>query len=116
MQCDQLSPLLAGVVDGSAVMDLRSSEHVASCLRCQAELAQYRRLLRSLRHLRDEPVAVPADLLASIGARLDRYGTPRGGPWGRRVAYAGALAATAAGAAGAIAIVATRSRRLRLAS
>jgi len=110
MQCDDVAPLLAGVVDGSTVLDVRSSGHVSSCLRCQAELARYRRLLRGLRQLRDEPVAMPADLLASVYARLDESNA--GAPWARRVAYAGALAATAAGAAGAIVLVASRSRRL----
>jgi anti-sigma factor RsiW len=117
--------MLAGAVDGTTVLDGRASRHVGSCLRCQAELAQYRRLLRTLRQLRDEPVLVPPDLPALVYARLDTWsgrtgaGRPGGvlaGPWTRRVAYAGALAATAAGAAGAIALVATRSRRVRLAS
>ena len=111
MRCDEISSLLAGVVDGSAVLDPRSSEHVSTCLRCQAELAHYRRLLRSLRQLRDDPVAVPADLPALVFARLDHPNNP----WARRAAYAGALAATAASAAGAIVLVASRSRRLRLA-
>jgi anti-sigma factor RsiW len=114
VQCDQIRDRLAGAVDEADALDPTASRHVGSCLRCQAELAQYRRLLRSLRSLRDEPVTVPADLAALVFARLDAGNrTP---PWARRVAYAGALAATAAGAAGAIAIVASRNRRLRLAS
>jgi len=116
VRCEEMPEVLAGAVDGSAVLDARMSRHVESCLRCQAELAQYRRLLRTLRQLRTEPVPAPADLLALVRARLDAEGQPeRGGPWAKRVAYAGALAATA-GAAGAIALVATRSRRVRLAS
>jgi hypothetical protein len=106
-----MTPLLAGAVDGSSVLDRRSAQHVESCLRCQAEVAQYRRLLRSLRQLRDDPVLVPGDLAALIVARLD--GMTAGSPWARRAAYAGAVAATAAGAAGAIVLVATRNRRLR---
>jgi hypothetical protein len=113
VRCDEIGSLLAGVVDGSSVLDRQSSHHVESCLRCQAELAQYRRLLRSLRSLRDDPIAVPADLASLVLARLD--GASSATPWGRRAAYAGALAATAAGAAGAIVLVASRSRRLRLA-
>ena len=114
MQCDQIRELLAGAVDEAGALDTAASRHVGSCLRCQAELAHYRRLLRTLRALRDEPVSMPADLQALILARLDAGArTP---PWARRVAYAGALAAPAAGAAGAIALVASRSRRLRLAS
>lgn len=112
VRCDEIGPLLAGVVDGSSVLDPKSSHHVEACLRCQAELAQYRRLLRSLRQLREDPVPVPGDLASLVLARLD---VPAGSPWGRRAAYAGALAATAAGAAGAIVLVASRSRRLRLA-
>ncbi len=116
MRCSEVVPLLAGVVDGSAVLDRRSAAHVSGCLRCQAEVAQHRRLLRTLRQLRDEPVPVPPDLAALVLGRLDAA-TDAGWPghWGRRVAYAGALAATAAGAAGAIALVASRSRRFRLA-
>ena len=113
MRCEDVSELLAGAVDGTTVLDGRTSRHVGSCLRCQAELAHYRRLLRTLHQLREEPVAVPADLFNLVSARLDASGRPA--PWGRRVAYAGALAATAAGAAGAIALVASRNRRLRLA-
>jgi anti-sigma factor RsiW len=114
VQCEQVAELLAGAVDGSAVLDVAATQHVSSCLRCQAELAQYRRLLRSLRSLRDSPVFAPADLPALVAARIDAVG--RGSPWPRRVAYAGAVAATAAAGAGAIALVASRNRRLRLAS
>jgi anti-sigma factor RsiW len=114
VQCDHIRDRLAGAVDEVSAHDPAAARHVGSCLRCQAELAHYRRLLRTLRSLRDEPVPVPADLHAIVMARLDAGGRTQ--PWARRVAYAGALAATAAGAAGAIALVASRNRRLRLAS
>jgi anti-sigma factor RsiW len=116
VRCDDVAPLLAGVTDGSALLDRRASRHVGSCLRCQAELAQYRRLTRSLRQLRDEPVPMPPDLPTAVIAYVAEAGDERSGVWTRRVAYAGALAATAAGAAGAIALVASRSRRVRLAA
>jgi hypothetical protein len=114
VQCEQVAELLAGAVDGSAVLDVAATQHVSSCLRCQAELAQYRRLLRSLRSLRDEPVLAPGDLPALVRARIEAAG--RATSWPRRVAYAGAVAATAAAGAGAIALVASRNRRFRLAS
>jgi hypothetical protein len=41
------------------------ADHLGSCLACQAELAGYRRLLRVLRSLRDEPVALPSPALIS---------------------------------------------------
>jgi hypothetical protein len=114
VRCEELAELLAGAVDGSLVLEAPATKHVSSCLRCQAELAQYRRLLRSLRSLRDEPVVAPADLPALVRARID--GAGRGSPWARRVAYAGAFAATVTAGAGAIALVASRRGRLRLAS
>jgi hypothetical protein len=51
------------------------ADHLGSCLACQAELAGYRRLLRVLRSLRDEPVTVPSpelmgETLTALGARL----------------------------------------------
>jgi hypothetical protein len=114
VRCEEVAELLAGAVDESVVLEARATRHVSSCLRCQAELVQYRKLLRSLRSLRDEPVAAPSDLPALVRARIDAAG--RGSSWPRRVAYAGAVAATAAASAGAIALVASRNRRLRLAS
>ena len=113
--CDDVAESLAGVVDGTTVLDRRATRHVTACLRCQAELAHYRRLLRTLHQMREQPVRVPGDLHALILARLDAVAVGRTGPWARRVAYAGAVAATAAGAAGAIALVASRNRRYRLA-
>lgn len=124
MQCDEIRELLADAVDEATALDAAASRHVGSCLRCQAELAQYRRLLRTLRSLRHQPVEVPADLAALVLAGLDggsrrRARLEAGGrtpPWARRVAVAGALAVSAAGAAGAIAVVASRKGRFRLAS
>jgi hypothetical protein len=40
VQCEQVAELLAGAVDGSAVLEAAATQHVSSCLRCQAELAQ----------------------------------------------------------------------------
>lgn len=117
MQCDDVGAQLASVVDGSSSLDRRAAKHAAGCLRCQAELAHYRRLRRTLRQLAYEPVAVPAGLADSVIAHLDRAAESLAGraaqsgrPWARRAAYAGAVAATAAGAAGAIALVSSRRR------
>ena len=78
----------------------------SDCLRCQAELVQYRRLLRALRALRTEVLEPAPGLLAEVLADLEAAGERRAIRSllsGRRAAYLGGLAAaTAAGAAGAI--------------
>jgi hypothetical protein len=66
------------------------ADHIGSCLACQAELAGYRRLLRVLRSLRDEPVLFPSpdligETLAALSERLARRpgrltGSGRWGP------------------------------------
>ena len=118
--CDQVSDALPGIVDGLEVADLEVQRHVAACLRCQAELVQYRKLLRTLHQLRTE-VIEPApgflpDVLAAIGAAGERRAIHHLLN-GRRVAYVGGIAAaTAAGAAGAILASRARNRRVRLAS
>jgi anti-sigma factor RsiW len=119
MRCEEISPVLSGVVDGSVVLDRRATRHVESCLHCQAELVQYRKLLRALQSLRTDVLEPSPGLLTDILVRLEEAGersAVRSMLTGRRVAYVGALAAAtaAAGAAGAIVLV-SRSRRLRLA-
>jgi hypothetical protein len=119
MQCEDVAAVLPGLVDGSALADRRAARHVESCLRCQAELVQYRRLLRTLRTLRTEVLEPAPGLLTDILTRLEEAGersAVRSMLTGRRVAYVGAVAAAtaAAGAAGAIVLV-TRNRRVRLA-
>jgi hypothetical protein len=119
VSCDHVADALPAIVDGSEVADIEVQRHVAACLRCQAQLAQHRRILRVLHQLRSE-VLEPApgllpDILAAIGAAGERRAV-HDLLNGRRVAYVGGIAAaTAAGAAGAI--LATRARRkVRLAS
>jgi hypothetical protein len=117
MQCDELSIDLAGVADGSSRLDRAERRHVERCLRCQAELAQYRKLLRIMQAMRRDLVT-PApgmlgDVLAAIEAAGERQAI-RSVLTGRRAAYLGGIAAaTAAGAAGAI-VLASRSRKARL--
>ncbi|MDQ1375796.1 MAG: hypothetical protein QOJ09_3134, partial [Actinomycetota bacterium] len=42
MQCEQIADLLPQIVDGDATADAGVLRHVDTCLRCQAELVQYR--------------------------------------------------------------------------
>ena len=114
MRCDDLGDVLAAAADGSAVPDTRARRHIESCLRCQAELVQYRRLLRTLRTLRTQVLEPAPGLVAEVLASLEEAGerhAVRSLLSGRRTAYlVGVGAATAAaGAAGAL-VLASRSR------
>lgn len=117
--CDEVVDRLGGVADGSSMLSVGERRHVETCLRCQADLVQYRRLLRGLRSLRTDLLEPSPSLLADVLASLEEVGerhAVRALLQGRRGAYLGGIAAaTAAGAAGAI-VIAARSRRLRPAS
>ncbi|MDG2028627.1 MAG: hypothetical protein P8J50_16085 [Acidimicrobiales bacterium] len=92
-----------------AVLSGPARAHVAECLRCQAELANFRRLRRSMRALASAPALVDVTLEHEILVALD----DADGRSARRVpGYAAAAAAVGglAAAAGVIAL-ATRGRR-----
>jgi hypothetical protein len=116
MQCDDIADLLAEVADGSTLADTEARSHVEGCLRCQADLVQYRKLLRALHNLRTEVLEPAPGVLPGILAHLERAGerhAVRSMLTGRRLAYAGGIAAaTAAGAAGAL-LYASRGKRTR---
>jgi hypothetical protein len=79
----------------------RVRSHVAVCLRCQAEVARYRRLRRNLRALRDQPIDPGPALSAEILAALDAgWAAPRASRIAlRSLACVGGISvATAAGA------------------
>lgn len=121
MRCDQVSQPLAEVASGSVALSVPELRHVERCLRCQAEVVQYRKILRAMRAMRTEVLEPAPGLVSDILAHIEEAGERtaiRSILRNHRVAYIGGLAAaTAAGAAGAI-IVASRSRRgrVRLAS
>ncbi len=118
MECADLTDALAGAVDGETTLGRAERRHVERCLRCQAEIVQYRKLLRAMHSLRTDVLEPAPGLLADILATLEEVGerqAVRSLLSGRRMAYLGGLAAaTAAGAAGAI-VFASRTRRARLA-
>lgn len=118
VRCEGLVDALALAADGSELADRRARRHVEACLRCQAELIQYRKLVRALRSLRAD-VLVPApglvdDVLATLEAAGERHAL-RSLMLGRRAAYGGLAVATAAAGAGAALVLVNRSRRARAA-
>ena len=119
VSCDDVADALPGIVDGLEVAEIEVQRHVAACLRCQAELVQYRKVLRMLHELRTEVLEPTPGLVPDILAALEAAGERRAIHHllnGRRVAYVGGIAAaTAAGAAGAI-LASRARRRVRLAS
>ena len=118
MQCDAVAELLAEAADGTALLDRTARRHVDSCLRCQAEMVQYRKLLRALHNLRTELLEPAPGLLADILAGLEAAGerhAVRSLLRGRRIAYVGGIAAAATAAGAGAILLASRSRRTRLA-
>jgi anti-sigma factor RsiW len=106
--------MLPETVEGTPV-DLSMQTHIESCLRCQAELARYRRMLRALQQLRTRFLEPSPSLLAQTLAALEEAGerhAVRSLLSGRRLAYAGAIGGAALATAGtAAALILARSRR-----
>lgn len=119
MRCEDINDHLSAAADGSALLGPDQRHHVERCLHCQAELVQYRKLLRAMRSMRTEVLEPAPGVLSEILASLEEAGERRAIRSliaGHRAAYLGGLAAaTAAGAAGAI-VFASRARRVRAAS
>ena len=119
MQCETVSLQLAEIADGLERLPAEAERHVGTCLRCQAELAQYRKLMRALTSMRGQYLVPDDQLLDDI---LDALRPPasvhRLHRRNRRVAYIGGIAAAAAtaGAAGAFVIAARLANRQSLAS
>jgi hypothetical protein len=117
--CESVAELLPHVVEAGEGVDAPVLVHVEGCLRCQAELVQYRKLLKALRQLRTEVLEPAPGTLTSILANLEaagERGAIRSLLTGRKAAYVGgiAVATAAAGAAGAIVLAhRARDRRVR---
>ena len=113
MRCEDVARMLPETVEGTPV-DLAMQTHIESCLRCQAELARYRRMLRALQQLRTRFLEPSPSLLAQTLAALEEAGerhAVRSLLSGRRLAY-GAIGGAALATAGtAAALILARSRR-----
>ena len=118
MQCEDVVELLPGTVDANQPVPLAAQQHIESCLRCQAELARYRRMLRGLQHLRTQYLEPTPGLLTATLAALEEASERRAIHSllsGKRLAYAGAIGGALAAAAGtAAAVLVHRARRRTL--
>lgn len=110
--CEQIAGILPEFVDEPALLSGSQAAHLGECLRCQADLARFRRLRRTLAALRTEPVPTDPDLLDAVLEGLDSAveRRERHRIAGRRAAsFVGLAAATAAGVGGVL-VLATRRR------
>jgi hypothetical protein len=110
---DDVADLLPQLVDGPEGVEPEVRAFVETDLKSQAELARYRRLIRSLQLLRNHSVEPAPGLLAQTLAILESSDPRARVLTGRRIVYAGAVGGVAAGAA-ATAVVLVR-RRMSLA-
>jgi anti-sigma factor RsiW len=115
VRCDDVAKILPAAVEQGAAVELSVQRHIESCLRCQAELARYRRMLRGLQMLRTRYLEPAPGLLAQTLAAIEEAGERRAVRSilsGRRLAYAGAIGGAAVAATAATAVMlAHRSRR-----
>jgi hypothetical protein len=115
VRCEEVALLIPSTLDDDAPTALPVQRHVESCLRCQAELARYRKMLRGLQLLRTqflEPApGLVGQTLAALGEVSEQHAI-RSLLNKRRVAYAGAIGgALAAAGAAAAGVAVHRSRR-----
>lgn len=114
VRCRQVAEALPRILDGASRSDRRLVGHAEICLRCQAELARYRRIMRMLHQLRSYQPAAPAGARSQALLELHR-GIERGveppARSNRCRIVAGAAAAGAVGILGVTAAVSAVGRR-----
>jgi hypothetical protein len=104
-ECRNVADTIPQIAAADTGVDPRASAHVAECIRCQAEVAAYHRLLRHLRSMRHEGVVPPAGNLSAVLAAIEVAAAEQSvhsTTWAVRAAYVGGItvATAAAGAAG----------------
>ena len=112
LPCDRLAELMPDLLDDPSLLTATDSGHIAQCLRCQAEMARFRRLRRTLASLRLQQVPAEAglvdDLLEGLDSAAERQERQRIA--GRRAASIVGLAAVTAAGVGGVLVLATRRR------
>jgi hypothetical protein len=115
--CEEASSELPLVLEGGLRASGPLVSHVESCLRCQAELSRYRRLVRLLHQLQAPDIELPAGLVAEVLTALEQAANRRlvrSLLTGRREAYAGALLGAGAATAALILLAKSHARSTRL--
>ncbi len=115
MRCDDAARTVAELADGAEVAPSARTAHIERCLRCQAELAQHRKLRRAMAGLRAHVIDPGPELLDQVLVAVEQAAAApgRSALHRSRAAYVAAATATAATAAGAV-LLASRTRRTRL--
>ncbi len=110
--CAEVAVALPAILDAGSAADEAVVDHVGECLRCQCELAKYRKMLRLLDQLRAVRVEPPAGTVSDVFGALEQAAQRhaiRSALAGRRLVCAGALA----GATAMVAVTIARRGRLR---
>jgi hypothetical protein len=114
VRCEEVVDALPQIMDGMEAADRKVVRHIETCLRCQAELVQYRKLFRVLHQMRAQGAKPPPGTVGRVLTGLEEAaerGAIRSALAGRRMAYvAGLTAAAGAATAGVVVVLATRSR------
>lgn len=106
MQCDVIESQLVEIVDSPDHVSPLVDHHVKSCLRCQADLAKYKKLRRLSLSLHDRVLVPDDDLLGDVLEAVRPPATVhRIHGRGRKAMYVGGLAV---GAAASAIVVASR--------
>jgi anti-sigma factor RsiW len=115
VSCAEVVSELPRILDDGLPAAVPLVSHVETCLRCQAELARYRRLVRLLHQLAvaevEPPPGVVADILTVVGSAAERR-MIRSVLTGRSLAYAGAVVAAGGAAVGLVALARAHARHV----
>jgi anti-sigma factor RsiW len=114
VKCAEVAEQLPALLDAGGTASLEVRQHIEGCLRCQADLVRYRRMLRELREMRTRFLEPSPDALSQTLAALWEAGERRAIRsmiTGRRLAYAGAVGGIVTTAAVAGVLITLRSRK-----
>jgi hypothetical protein len=95
--CRDALDAVAMLAAGENGVEPRAAAHVESCLRCQAEVVAYRRVLATMRTMRHELVGLPSGAVDETVVSLHAETVDSASAWAVRAAYVGGITAAGAG-------------------